>query len=557
MKKTPPFEIADQNTDTALSLIERAREACAAAKRHEETGDYEQARIALQEVWTEFGARPATDGFDHYTTGLVLLRAGALTGWLGNSYELPEAQERAKDLISESLSLFERHGYALETIESKYEMALCYWRAGAFDEARILLKSALNKLDELKTAPGSSGRVEGDHARRVEEEQIEKKRIERLRANLLICASIVECGRGQIEQSLSLLEQAEAPVEASKDDLLRGRYHVQLALALKKYAASPALTEIERNRAFDCAAQEFAVAISYFERAGHIRYCARIENNLAMLALERERLVEAHAHLDGAQKILREVKDIGLMSIIHETRARILIAQGEYAEAAQSARKAIEGFKRGGELSRMAEALTTEGTALARAGEFTKAESSFERAVKAAELAGNVEGAGRVLLTLIEEMTGYLSPLRLSEIYERADKQLSRTVNQELTAKLRKCSRMLLRQMRCELEDQQMLHLLSDKAADNITEDEKMSALFGLTAATYPEAVRRFEHFLIKQALQQNENRVTPAAKRLGISHQHLSFLLRTRHKELFYLTKQKSNPFKPRKRRRQTLIKK
>lgn len=47
------------------------------------------------------------------------------------------------------------------------------------------------------------------------------------------------------------------------------------------------------------------------------------------------------------------------------------------------------------------------------------------------------------------------------------------------------------------------------------------------------EEVRKYEAEFIKKALLETDGRVTKAAELLGISHQHLSLLLKTRHKEL------------------------
>jgi hypothetical protein len=91
----------------SLSLDQRAELRCQIAKEYEEKGDYEAARQAMGELWQRIGERPKTEALERSTTGEILLRAGVLTGWIGSKHEIAHAQETAKNLISESLSLFE------------------------------------------------------------------------------------------------------------------------------------------------------------------------------------------------------------------------------------------------------------------------------------------------------------------------------------------------------------------------------------------------------------------------------------------------------------------
>lgn len=48
-----------------------------------------------------------------------------------------------------------------------------------------------------------------------------------------------------------------------------------------------------------------------------------------------------------------------------------------------------------------------------------------------------------------------------------------------------------------------------------------------------PEAVSRYESGIIKTALYEADGSVTKAASLLGVSHQSLGFILKTRHKVL------------------------
>ena len=76
-----------------------------------------------------------------------------LTGIIGSSRQIADAQEVAKNLISESLSIFEAQRYKNKAAEAQIELALCYWRTGEYNNASDVLKLALERLttdSELK-----------------------------------------------------------------------------------------------------------------------------------------------------------------------------------------------------------------------------------------------------------------------------------------------------------------------------------------------------------------------------------------------------------------------
>src|SRR5438876_473581 len=90
--------------------LEPVRQQCDRARRFEEQSDYEAAQAALGKLWRGIGERPDVEALDEQVQAEVLLRVGTLTGWLGSTAQLGDAQERAKDMISESARMFERLG---------------------------------------------------------------------------------------------------------------------------------------------------------------------------------------------------------------------------------------------------------------------------------------------------------------------------------------------------------------------------------------------------------------------------------------------------------------
>jgi tetratricopeptide (TPR) repeat protein len=146
-KRNLLHELTDQN----LSASQRAQARCQVAIQFETEGDYEAAREAMAELWQDIGKRPLLEGLDEEARGAVLLRVGVITGWRGSARQIGGAQEIAKDLITESVGIFETLQQSSRVAEGQIELACCYWREGKFEEGRVWLNEALRRLSESDT----------------------------------------------------------------------------------------------------------------------------------------------------------------------------------------------------------------------------------------------------------------------------------------------------------------------------------------------------------------------------------------------------------------------
>jgi transcriptional regulator with GAF, ATPase, and Fis domain len=342
----------------------------------------------------------------------VLLRAGTLSGWIGSSKQIEGSQEIAKNLISESITIFESLGDMTKAVEGQTELACCYWREGAFDEARVMLRDALSRF--------------GDS-------DCEQKAV------ALIRVTVIENAAMHFYDSLRALEDAASIVKASSNYALKGRFHVQLATALKNLGSSE-----NRQDHIDRALIEYAAASFHFEQAGHMSYCAAVENNLGGLYLSIDRLSEAHAHLERARKLFSNLKDETHRAQVDETRARAFLAEGRNAEAEKAVRSAIRTLEKGDEHALLAEALTTHGAVLAHLGKHKQARFTLQRAIEVAHQAGDLDGAGLAALTIIEELGDHLTCDELRTIYERADQLLANSQHSKTLSRLRSCARRVL-----------------------------------------------------------------------------------------------------------------
>ena len=82
----------------------------------------------------------------------MFLRVGTLIGWLGGATQ-SQRQESAKDLITRSIEIFTERGEAEKVAEAQSDLALCYWREGAFNEARVFLQQALADFADTDVEP--------------------------------------------------------------------------------------------------------------------------------------------------------------------------------------------------------------------------------------------------------------------------------------------------------------------------------------------------------------------------------------------------------------------
>lgn len=139
-------------------------------------------------------------------------------------------------------------------------------------------------------------------------------------------------------------------------------------------------------------------------------------------------------------------------------------------EAEKVARLSVRTLEKSDRQSLLAEALITHGRALARLGSYSPALSTFRRAIDISQCIGCLNRAAEAALTAFQEIGQ---------------------------------------------------HLASDDARS-------------LPAGrAFADEIKRFEHDLIKHALDDSQGSVTRAAQSLGISYQSLIYMVETRHKDL------------------------
>jgi tetratricopeptide (TPR) repeat protein len=486
----------------SVSPDDDALRRCGLSKSYLDAGDYERAREAMGALWRRAGERPSVAGLGARAAAEVFLQAGRLTGAVGGARRFEGAQETAKNLFTEGALLFERLGDPEKVAESRAELGLCYWREGAFEEARAVLRSALEAL------PGGGGERKG---------------------SALVRLAVVEFSARRYDAVLELLEEAAPFVEGSGSDYLKGCFHSQRAVTFRTLADAGDDAGM-RDRAL----VEYAAASYHFEQAGHTRYHAHTENNLAVLFNNIGRHEEAHLHLARARPLFAALKDTASVAQCDDTLARVLTAEGRLEEAERAAADAVRGLEEGDRQALLAEALTTLGVAQARLGRHEDARRSLALAEETAAAAGDRAGAGAAALALAEELSAHMTSEELCEAFARAHDLLDGSRDPATLARLSACARRAVDSLSAPRDD-------ASGPFPPRGSTEKRWAGFSLKAE-----VLRYESELIGRALRDADGVVSRAAKLLGFRH-HQTFvaLLNNRHKGLLHAR----TPIVPRRR--------
>jgi tetratricopeptide (TPR) repeat protein len=437
-------------------------------------------------LWGRVGEHPELGRLYPSVAAEVLLCTGILTRWIGSRNQIKESQDIARDLISESINFYESAGDIKKVAAARAELAYCYWREGALDEARIMFNEALKKL----TTEGNT------------------------RANALLGLAVVEWSASRFSESLKILTENASLFNKIPNHATKGAYHSQLAMVLRTLA--PVEKPVDY---FKRVLREYEEADYHFKLAHNTIFRADVKNNIGNLFRELSRFKEAHEYLEQARRLRTSVRDKIGIAQIDDTRAQVFIAEKKFKEAEAVARNAVRVLEKSGHQCLLADALITQGIALSRLKRAEHAQFIFQKAIEVGHQVGALNKAGLAALTLIEEIDE-LSDDILYAAYEHASEWLANSQSQDLLLRVNEAARKVFSRMRCEVRAE------AAPAADAI------EALLN-KPCDLPSEVLKFEGSLIRQALAKANGSLTRAASLLSMSYQALAYILESRHKDL------------------------
>jgi len=481
------MRITSLKLDTShLSQNEEAILRCQTALELKDKGDFEGTRRAMAPLWKTVGARPEIEGLYPSVAAEVMLCIGILTGWIGSKEGIQNAQEVAKNLISESINFYESAGDAKQVAVCRAELAYCYWREGALNEARIHFQEALEKL----TTPGNT------------------------RARALLRLSIVEWSAERFTEALNILTENAPLFNKISNHATKGAYHSQLAMVLRNLAPTPRTAEH-----FKRVLKEYEQADHHFKLAHNIVFRADVKNNVGNLFREVSRFKEAHRYLEQARRLRSSVRDKVGTAQIDDTRAQVFIAEKKFKEAEAVARNAVRILEKSGHQCLLADVLVTHGIALARLKRAESAQFAFQRAIEVAHQVGALNKAGIAALTMIEELEE-LSSDALYAAYDRAVEWLATSQSQDLLIRLNAAARKVVEKVR------------TSASLPQVVPEDPIDAILNKPCDLQQE-VLKYEGTVIQRALAKANGSLTRAAAMLSMSYQALAYIIESRQPDL------------------------
>ena len=262
------MKLASPRLDAShLSRDEEALSRCEIALEQRDNETPQGALEIMRPLWRGVGTRPETQRLEPETVAYVFFCTGTLTGWIGARHQIKDAQETARNLITESITYYEAHHLKREAAEARSELAYCYWREGRVNEARIMLLESLEGLPPVGIK----------------------------RARALLKLADVEQSAARNYDALKLLTDNIAVFENIKHVVVKGSYHNELAMTFEEIAVAD-----RRADYFQRALTEYKAAEQHFRLAKNHINRASVKNNEAVVLSKLGRFKEAHKHLDQA-----------------------------------------------------------------------------------------------------------------------------------------------------------------------------------------------------------------------------------------------------------------
>ncbi len=312
----------------------------------ERCGKYDKALAELRDIWEDTTTFPKVEEFDSRTAAEIILRCGSLIGFIGHNKQLPNAQEKSKNLLIEARQRF-LDIYDVEKVaECENYLALAYWRTGESVEAETWIEEVYShNLTNLSYAKLHSFII-----KRLIFLQLKKDK-ESIRDFEIIESQFLKCNYPN----------------------LKGDFYTHYGLILRNLGKSAKALE------------KYELAKYYYQESGHQIYLGAIENNLAYLHKSEKNFLNAHQSIDNATEIFKQINDRTREGFSLDTKAQIYFDEEKYTEALEVVEKAINVLQKGENFGYLVETFTTKTKILLALDEFSSATFCLFDAVQIAK----------------------------------------------------------------------------------------------------------------------------------------------------------------------------
>lgn len=312
----------------------------------ERRGRYEEALAELRHIWEDTNSFPDIENYAPREAAEVILRCGALIGFLGQIKQIPNSQEKSKNLLTEARLRF-LDIYDLEKIiECENYIALAYVRTGELVEAEAWVEEALShNVSELCDAWLYSN----------------------------ITKSLIFQLNGKYKEILETLFPLKNDFLKFGSFFLSGSFCTNVSLAFRETG------DIFNSQKY------LELARTFHKKSGHQIYLGTVENNLAQVYKLDRKFAEAHKRADSAISVFRKLKDRAREGFAYDTKADIFCAEGRYEEALATIEKALTILRRNENAAFTVETYLSKAKILLRLDNFTAAFLSLSDAVQLAK----------------------------------------------------------------------------------------------------------------------------------------------------------------------------
>ena len=372
-----------------LTPTEEVQILCSVARDQIAIGNYQAAALILRR-WAIPGQWPPLHSLNACIAADLLFTAGNLFGWIAGSKQVLHGHKHAEAFLNGATALFEQLGLNCRSVEARVELARCYYRQGLLDIARETITGAFSDLPD---------------------DQLE------LKTFALVIRGVIERDSGHLNESLVSLREA-AEIEAA-GGLITNRCYLDLATTLKELAFFDSKDEYLRE-----AKLHFWRALYESEALGHHRNVGSVENNIGFLFINLGLYKESEEHLLRSRRIFETLFDSIRGAQVNDTLARLYIETKQLGLGQQVINQAVDSLELTDSEAILAEALTTKGVVECRRGHYTEAKKSFEAAHKVAQRCGDLQGAVRALLTLLEEARNHMDYKEVVAVADQAKRLL-------------------------------------------------------------------------------------------------------------------------------------
>lgn len=268
----------------------------------ERCGKYEEALAELRYIWEDTNSFPDISGCAPREAAEIFLRCGALFGFLGHNKQIPNSQEKSKNLLTEARSRFFDIYDVEKIVECENYLALAYMRNGELVEAEVWIDEALSH-------------------------NVKENCDAWIYSNLT--KSLIYLTAGKFKEIVEFLAPLESSFRKLGNNFLLGSFCTNLSVAFRELGRIPeSLKYLESAR-------------DYHQKSGHQIYLGTVKNNLAQLYKHEKRFDEAHRMIDSATKIFKQIKDRTREGFSLDTKAQIFFDEQKYEEALKVIEKAI------------------------------------------------------------------------------------------------------------------------------------------------------------------------------------------------------------------------